>query len=267
VDQEFCKARVWSVLSREKEERKQILVHTRNQAPPDLLFNIRVTSPSEERWTQASAREDLVRRLEAELKNKILRYKMKIKDNLQLEWCWQAEPGGGGMECTILAHIRTGSSALSVQNKRHLHWKEIEIISTMNNNTRGAMAAHNLLLKKDPSSTNHLEYKHKMASILASPQAARKKRFIKLELGSAETSLPARTNPFQRLKTTGDTSQHNSKLDEGMIKNGETKTPPTLDTSPKMALGGGATQNPKPEQGHHKGLIGQQAALACATHV
>jgi hypothetical protein len=129
------------------------------------------------------------------------------------------------MECTILAHIRTSSSALSVQNKRHLHWKEIEIISTMNNDTRGAMAAHNLLLKKDPSSTNHLEYKHKMASILASPQAARKKRFIKLELGSTETSLPARANPFQRLKTTGDTPQHNSKPDEGMIENGETKTP------------------------------------------
>ncbi len=96
MDQEFCKARVWSVLSRKKEERKQILVHTRNQAPPDLLFNIRVTSPSEERWTQAFTREDLVCRLEAELEDKILRYKMKIKDNLQLEWCWQAELSRGG---------------------------------------------------------------------------------------------------------------------------------------------------------------------------
>ncbi len=73
------------------------------------------------------------------------------------------------MECTILAHIRTGSSAFSVQNKRHLHWKEIETISAMNNDMGGAMAAHNLLLKKDPSSTNHLDYKHRMASILASP--------------------------------------------------------------------------------------------------
>jgi hypothetical protein len=35
-----------------------------------------------------------------------------------------------------------------------------------------------------------------MASILASTQAARKKRFMKLELGSLEASLPARTNPF-----------------------------------------------------------------------
>jgi hypothetical protein len=39
----------------------------------------------------------------------------------------------------------------------------------MNNDMGGAMAAHNLLLKKDPSSTNHLDYKHRMASILASP--------------------------------------------------------------------------------------------------
>jgi hypothetical protein len=41
------------------------------------------------------------------------------------------------MECTILAHIRTGSSALSVQSKRHLHWKEIGNISDMNNEGGG----------------------------------------------------------------------------------------------------------------------------------
>jgi len=107
--------------------------------------------------------------VEAELEEKIFRYKMAVKDNLQLEWCLQAELGKGGMECTILAHIWTGSNALSVQNKRHLHWKEVETISTMNNDTGGAVVAHNLLLKRDPLSTNHLAYKHRMASILASP--------------------------------------------------------------------------------------------------
>jgi hypothetical protein len=121
---------------------------------------------------------------------------MAVKDNLHVEWCWQAEPGRGGMECTILAHIRTGSSALSVQSKRHLHWKEVEIISAMNNDTGGAVAAHNLLFKRDPSSTDHLVYKHMMASIMASPQATRKKRFIRLELGSVEASLLAGANPF-----------------------------------------------------------------------
>ncbi len=174
-----------------------MLVHVRNQTPPDLPLGIRVTSPPEERWTQTSAREDLVLRLEAELEEKILRYKLAVKDNLHLEWCWQVEPGRGGMECTILAHIWIGSSALSVQNKRHIHWKEIETISVMNNDAGVAMATHNLLLKRDPSSTDHHAYKHKMVSILASPQVARKKRFIKLKLGNIEASLPAGANPFQ----------------------------------------------------------------------
>jgi hypothetical protein len=77
--------------------------------------------PPEERWTHVFTQEVLIRNLEAELEEKILRYKMAVKGKLHLEWCWQAEPGRGGMECTILAHIRTGSSVLSVQNKRHLH--------------------------------------------------------------------------------------------------------------------------------------------------
>jgi hypothetical protein len=49
--QDFCKARIWSVLSRKKDEKEQILVHARNQTPLDLPFSIRVTGPSEERWT------------------------------------------------------------------------------------------------------------------------------------------------------------------------------------------------------------------------
>jgi hypothetical protein len=105
---------------------------------------------------------------------------MTVKGNLHLEWSWQVEPGRGGMECTILAHIKTGSSAISVQNKRHLHWKEIGSIPAMNNHSGGAVAAHNLLFKRDPSSTEHIIHKQRMASILASPPAARKKRFVRL---------------------------------------------------------------------------------------
>ncbi len=187
--QDFCKARIWPVLSREKDEKEQILLHARNQTPLDLPFSIQLTGPLEERWTQTSAQEDLILRLETKLEEKVLRYKMAVKSNLHLEWSWQAEPGRGGMECSILAHIRTGSSALSVQNKWHLHWKEIGSISTMNNDAGGVVAAHNLLLNRDPSSTEHLIHKQKMASILASPQAAGKKRFVKLELGSLEASL------------------------------------------------------------------------------
>jgi hypothetical protein len=167
--QEFCKARIWLVLSREKDKKEQILVHARNQTPSDLPLSIRVTGPPEERWTHTSAQEDLILRLEAKLEEKVLRYKLAVRSNLHLEWSWQAEPGKGGMECTILAHVRTGSSAFSVQNKRHLHWKELESISTMNNDGGGAVAAHNLLFKRDPLSSEHIANRQKMASILASP--------------------------------------------------------------------------------------------------
>jgi len=128
----------------------------RNQTPPDLPLSIRVTGPPEERWTQAFAQEDLVLRLETELEEKVLRYKMAVKGNLHLEWSWQAESGRGGMECTILAHIRTGSNALSVQNKRHLHWKEIETISAMNNDMGGAVAHITCSSRGTPQSRNTL---------------------------------------------------------------------------------------------------------------
>jgi hypothetical protein len=153
--------------------------------------------------------------LEAELEEKIFRYKLAIKDRLHLEWCWQAELGKGGMECTILAHICTDSSALNVQNKRHLHWKETKTISVMNNDAGFVATTHNLLLKSDPSRTDHHAYKLKMASILASPQAARKKRFIKLDLGSVGTSFTTGANPFQDSQTAGCIIQHNSELDQG----------------------------------------------------
>jgi hypothetical protein len=102
------------------------------------------------------------------LEEKVLRYKLVIKDNIRLEWCWQAEPGKGGMECTILAHIWTGPE-LNIQNKRHLQWKDIESISELNNEVGAAVTAHNLLLKRDPLSSDHHTHKQKVASLLASP--------------------------------------------------------------------------------------------------
>jgi hypothetical protein len=196
--------------------------------------------------------------LEAELEEKVLKYKMAVKGNLHLEWSWQAEPGRGGMECTILAHIRTGSSALNVQNKRHLHWKEIGTISAMNNDTGGAVAAHNLLLKRDPSNTEHFEHKQKMASILASPQAARKKRFVKLELGSLEASLPAGANPFQDPKVAGGTTQHDLELDRGYVENEGIESPSIFTTYPMLMPNGSIPpHNSEPDQGHHKGSIGR----------
>jgi hypothetical protein len=269
TDQEFYKARIWPVLSREKDEKEQILVHARNQTPPDLPLSIKVTGPPEERWTQASAQEDLILRLETELEEKVLRYKLAVRGKFHLEWSWQAEPGRGGMECTILAHIRTGSSALSVQNKRHLHWKEIGTNSVMNNDMGGAVATHNLLLKRDPSSTEHLVHKQKMANILASPQAARKKRFVKLEWGILETSLPTRANPFQDPKAAGGTAQHDSGSDPGGVEIGGTESSPSiLANHPiSMPIGGILPHSSEPEQGLYKGSIGQEAALRLGTYV
>ncbi len=71
VGQDSDKARIWPMLLRDKEERNQILVYARNQTPPNLPLSIRVTGPPGERWTQDSARKDLILRLEAELEEKV----------------------------------------------------------------------------------------------------------------------------------------------------------------------------------------------------
>jgi hypothetical protein len=156
-----------------------------------------MASPPEERWTQASAQADLVLHLEAELEQKILRYKLAIRECLHLEWSWQVEPGRGRMECTIFAHIHIGTSAICVQNERHLYWKETDSITVMKNEAEFATEAHDLLLKNGPSRIDHQTYKHRMASILASPQVARKRRYIRLDLGTVEPNLTAEANPFQ----------------------------------------------------------------------
>jgi hypothetical protein len=184
-NKEPFRTRIWPVLVREKNSQKETLVHSKNQALLSLPLSIRFTGPTEAvevEWSPNSAWSDLIQRIELELKEKILRYKYSISERPQLEWTWQDEPSRGGMECTILAHIDTGSSALSVQNKRHLHWKALERIPSMNNEIEFATAAHNLLRKMDAGDTNRQVHKNHAANILASPQAVRKKRFTKLDL-------------------------------------------------------------------------------------
>jgi hypothetical protein len=117
-----------------------------------------------------------------ELEEKVLRYKLTLKDRPKLEWSWQEVKSRGGVECTILAHIDTGVSALSIQNKRHLHWKVLELIPGMNNDVEFAAPAHNLLMKVKTESLTRQESKNRAASIQASPQAAHKKRFTKLDI-------------------------------------------------------------------------------------
>jgi hypothetical protein len=135
------------------------------------------------------------------------------------------------MECTILAHIWTGPE-LSIQNKKHLHWKDIESISELNNEVGAAVTAHSLVLKRDPSSSDHHTHKQKVASLLASPQAARKKRFVRLEWGSEKANPPAGANPFQAPQPEEGVPQHNT----------------------------------EPDQDHSKGSFGRQVALAHPAH-
>ncbi len=97
------------------------MIYARNNALPGLPLSIRITGSPEVEWTHASALKDITRSIESELEDKILKYSLNLKDCLSLEWSWQEDKNRGGWECTILAHISTGSNAISVQNKRHLH--------------------------------------------------------------------------------------------------------------------------------------------------
>ncbi|CAK9869616.1 unnamed protein product [Sphagnum jensenii] len=135
-----------------------------------------------------------------ELEEKILRYKLSLKDRPKLEWSWQEVPNRG-VECTILAHIETGSSTFNIQNKRNLRWKAMELIPGMNNETEFAAPAHSLLMKADLMNSSRLESKNHATSMQASPQATRKKHFMKLDISSTGT---ARTdgNALARDKTT-----------------------------------------------------------------
>ncbi|CAM6003597.1 unnamed protein product [Sphagnum balticum] len=107
-----------------------------------------------------------------------------------------------------------------------------------------------------------------MASILASPQVARKKRFVKLELGSLEDNLPTGNSLFQYPKATGGTSQLGPESDRGF---GELIGVPqsTFTASSTQMLIGGTPPSiySEPAQGLYKESIGQEATLGTGTNV
>jgi hypothetical protein len=110
---------------------------------------------------------------------------LNLKGRLALEWSWQEDHVKGRWECTILAHISTGLSAISAQKKKNLHWRTPESMPSMNNDVVFSGPAHSLLLKTGPTSTDRQTCKSTLASLLASPQAAKKKkkkRYLKLDL-------------------------------------------------------------------------------------
>ncbi|CAK9257682.1 unnamed protein product [Sphagnum jensenii] len=139
---------------------------------------------------------DLIQRLETEMEEKVLRYKLSIKARPMLEWFWMKESSRGGTECTILAHIDSGTSALSIQNKRYLHWKELDDKTSMGNEMEFSALAHSLLMKTEAVQSEHQEIKNRSANFQASPQAARKKRYMKLNFAAlASTEAKEESNP------------------------------------------------------------------------
>ncbi|CAK9271837.1 unnamed protein product [Sphagnum jensenii] len=67
------RARIWPVLTREKNASQETLVYSKNQAQSSLPLNMRITGPTEAVWTQDTAWADLTQRLETELEEKALR--------------------------------------------------------------------------------------------------------------------------------------------------------------------------------------------------
>jgi hypothetical protein len=57
-------------LSREKNDQKEILVYARNNSPPSLTLNIRITGSSKEEWTHAFALADITQSIESKLEDK-----------------------------------------------------------------------------------------------------------------------------------------------------------------------------------------------------
>jgi hypothetical protein len=184
---DICRARVWPVLTREKGPQKEVLIHSKNQALPNLPIGIRITGDGREDWSPKLAMDELIQHIAIGLEENVLRHKLLLKDQLSLEWSWQEELSRGGSECTILAHIPIGSNLVNIQNKKHLHWKAVKSISSMNNEIEFATLAHNLLLKKGAGGEECYVHKNKAASRQTSPQAPRKKRFTPLDLGRSQT--------------------------------------------------------------------------------
>jgi len=93
---DLCRARVWPVLTREKGPQKEVLIHSRNQALPNLPIGIRITGDGREDWSSKLAMDELIQHIAIGLKENILRHKLLLKDQLSLEWSWQEELSRGG---------------------------------------------------------------------------------------------------------------------------------------------------------------------------
>ncbi len=126
--------------------------------------------------------EELIKQVVTGLQENVLRHQLALKEAFNLEWCWREEPNRGNSECTILAHVPIEINPVSFQSKKHLHWKALDTISNMKNETKITALAHNLLLKKGFEGEDRLFYKNMNFNAQASFQATRKKCFTPLDL-------------------------------------------------------------------------------------
>jgi hypothetical protein len=85
---EPLRARLWPVLTRTMDERKETLMRLKEHTPPSLPIYIRLKGPVEaleEEWSPDMAWEELIHKVEAELKEQILRLNFNIKVKPHLE--------------------------------------------------------------------------------------------------------------------------------------------------------------------------------------
>jgi hypothetical protein len=58
--------------------------------------------------------EELIQHIAIGLEENVLRHKLLLKDQFNLEWNWREELSRGRIECTKLAHIPIGSNLVSI---------------------------------------------------------------------------------------------------------------------------------------------------------
>ncbi|CAM6074849.1 unnamed protein product [Sphagnum tenellum] len=81
ANKEPFRVRIWLVLIREKDDQKEVLMHSKPYTLPNLPLSIRFVRPAiepEAEWTPNTAWADLIHQVELELEEQILRFKFTI---------------------------------------------------------------------------------------------------------------------------------------------------------------------------------------------
>jgi len=69
---DLCRARVRLVLTREKGPQKEVLIHSRNQALPNLPIGIIITGDGREDWSSKPAMDELIQHIAIGLEENVL---------------------------------------------------------------------------------------------------------------------------------------------------------------------------------------------------